>query len=218
VPLLALDLGVFVLPMGYLLRLSVAERTTRGAFVEGSWSLSGYRYVAETPLVHEIVGFALLFGVLVTALAVAVAVVYAYATWRAVGRVRTVLVSGAVLSLFTALVAKLFAVVLVFAPRGVLTEALLGVGVLSEPLLLVDNLTGAVLGQLYIVVPYAILAVYAVLSGPSTRTVPVEAWSSLRQSLDPLVSVVSTLLVVAVVALVLVAKTMTSLERLARDT
>ena len=56
------------------------------------------------------------------------------------------------------------------------------------------------------------------LSGPSTRTVPVEAWNSLRQSLDPLVSVVSTLLVVAVVALVLVAKTMTSLERLARDT
>ena len=164
VPLLALDLGVFVLPMGYLLRLSVAERTTRGAFVEGSWSLSGYRYVAETPLVHEIVGFTLLFGVLVTVLAVAVAVVYAYATWRAVGRVRTVLLSGAVLSLFTALVVKLFAVVLVFAPRGVLNEALLGVGVLSEPLLLVDNLTGAVLGQLYIVVPYAILAVYAVLS------------------------------------------------------
>lgn len=56
------------------------------------------------------------------------------------------------------------------------------------------------------------------LSGPSTRTVPVEAWNSLRQSLDPLVSVVSTLLVVTVVALVLVARVATGLERLATDT
>ena len=163
-PLLALDLGVFVVPMGYLLRVSVTERTPRGAFVEGSWSLSGYRYVAETPLVHEIVGFTLLFAVLVTLLSVCVAVLYAYATWRATGRWRTVLLAGAVLSLFTTLVVKLFAVVLVFAPRGVLNDAFLWLGVVSEPLLLVDNLTGAVLGQLYIVVPYAILGVYAVLS------------------------------------------------------
>lgn len=52
------------------------------------------------------------------------------------------------------------------------------------------------------------------LSGPDTRTVPVLAWNSLRGSLDPLVSVVSTLLVAAVLA---VAATV-GVERLARDT
>jgi spermidine/putrescine transport system permease protein len=69
-----------------------------------------------------------------------------------------------VLSLFTTLVVKLFAIVLVFSPVGVLNDLLLRVGVLGDPLLLIDNLTGAVLAQLYIVVPYSILAVYAVLS------------------------------------------------------
>lgn len=171
VPLAALDIGVFLVPMAYLLRLSFAGRTTRGAFEEGSWSLDGYRYVVETPLVHEIFGFTLLFGALVTALAVAVSVGYAYAAWRVSGGWRTLLLGGAVLSLFTTIVVKLFAVVLVFSPQGVLNDVLTGFGVVADPLLLVDNLVGAVIAQLYIVVPYGILAVYAVLSTLDDRQV-----------------------------------------------
>jgi ABC-type spermidine/putrescine transport system permease subunit II len=56
------------------------------------------------------------------------------------------------------------------------------------------------------------------LSGPDTRTVPVQAWNSLRQSLDPLVSVVSTILLFAVVLLVLLAGALAGLERLATET
>ena len=164
IPLLALDLGLFALPMDYLLRISFAGRTPGGAFVEGSWSLDGYRYVLDSALVHEILAFTLLFGVLVTVLSVAIGVVYAYRTRRASGWQRTLLLSGAVLSLFTTLVVKLFAVMLVFSPVGVLNDLLLWVSVLDDPLLLIDNLIGAVLAQLYIVVPYSILAVYAVLS------------------------------------------------------
>jgi spermidine/putrescine transport system permease protein len=163
-PLLALDVLVFLVPTAYLLRVSLAARTERGAFVEGSWALDGYRYVAETTLVHEILAFTLLFAVLVTVLAVAVGVGYAYAAWRSTGWTRALLLGGAVCSLFTTLVVKLFAVVLVYSPRGVVNDLLRAVGLASEPLLLVDNLAGAVIGQLYIVVPYAILAVYAVLS------------------------------------------------------
>jgi ABC-type spermidine/putrescine transport system permease subunit II len=56
------------------------------------------------------------------------------------------------------------------------------------------------------------------LTGPDTRTVPVEAWNSLREGLDPLVSVVSTVLLVAVVALIVVAGVAVGLERFAADT
>lgn len=164
VPLLVLDVGFFLIPMGYLFRLSFAERASGGAFVEGSWSIEGYRYVAETSLVQDVLAFTLFFGVLVTILAVAVAVVYAYGAWRANGLWRTTLLGGAVLSLFTTIVVKLFAVVLVFSPEGVLNDTLRFLGVIAEPFFLVDNLTGAVIAQLYIVVPYAVLSVYAVLS------------------------------------------------------
>ncbi|SDE87059.1 ABC transporter permease [Halorientalis regularis] len=56
------------------------------------------------------------------------------------------------------------------------------------------------------------------LSGPDTRTVPVQAWNSLRQGLDPLVSVVSTILIVAVTVLILAASALVGLDRLATDT
>jgi ABC-type spermidine/putrescine transport system permease subunit II len=55
------------------------------------------------------------------------------------------------------------------------------------------------------------------LSGRGSRTVPVKAWNSLRNSLDPLVSVTSTLLVVAVLLVVLAAGVAVGLDRVARD-
>ncbi|SDE87099.1 ABC transporter permease [Halorientalis regularis] len=190
-PVLLLDIGAFLVPMGYLLRLSVTARTSQGAFVEGSWSIDGYRYVASSDLVHQIFAFTVSFGVGVTLLAVAIGVVYAYAAWQAGRAGRIALLSVAVLSLFTTLVIKLFAVVLVFAPQGVLNDLLTGVGLLSEPVLLVDNLVGAVLGQLYIVTPYAILAVYAVLSTldrhqvEAARDLGAGRWDAFREVILP---------------------------------
>ncbi|WP_247005407.1 ABC transporter permease [Halorientalis litorea] len=191
VPLLVLDVGIFLVPMGYLFRLSFAAPTARGAFAEGSWSVAGYRYVADTGLVHQVFGFTVVFGLLVTVLAVTIGVVYAYAAWRADGAVRALLLSVAVLSLFTTLVVKLFAVLLVFAPQGVLNGLLTASGVVPEPLLLVDNLVGAVLGQLYIVAPYAILATYAVLSAldeqlvEAARDLGAGEWGAFREVVLP---------------------------------
>lgn len=55
------------------------------------------------------------------------------------------------------------------------------------------------------------------LSGRGTRTVPVKAWNSLRNSLDPLVSVTSTLLVLVVLLALVVATLTVGLDRFARD-
>jgi ABC-type spermidine/putrescine transport system permease subunit II len=55
------------------------------------------------------------------------------------------------------------------------------------------------------------------LSGRGSRTVPVKAWNSLRNSLDPLVSVTSTLLVVVVLLVLLAAGVAVGLDRVARD-
>jgi ABC-type spermidine/putrescine transport system permease subunit II len=56
------------------------------------------------------------------------------------------------------------------------------------------------------------------VSGPDTRTVPVLAWNSLRGSVDPIVSVVSTLLVLGVVLAVIGGAVVAGVERLATDT
>jgi len=166
VPLLLFDLVVFVVPMGYLLRVSLTESTdTGGAFVEGTWSVDGYRYIGESGLLREVFGWTMLFAVVATVLAVAIGTLYAYAAWRASGVTRAVLLGGVVLSMFTTLVVKLFAARLMLQPEGPLNDAMLAAGLVDAPLTLVQNEVGVLLGQLYVVLPYTVLAVYSVLTG-----------------------------------------------------
>jgi ABC-type spermidine/putrescine transport system permease subunit II len=56
------------------------------------------------------------------------------------------------------------------------------------------------------------------VAGRDTRTIPVLAWNSLRNNLDPVVSVVSTLLVLVVVLAVVIGTLVVGIERLAADT
>lgn len=163
-PLLLFDLLVFVVPFGYLVRISLTERATAQAFVEGTWSLDGYRFIATSTTIRQEFVFTIGFAVAVTALAVGIGLVYAYAMWQADGPLRVALVAGVLVSMFTAIVVKLFAAVLVFSPNGVLNDVLVGSGVIAAPLALVNNVPGAVFAQLYIVVPYAILATFSVLA------------------------------------------------------
>ena len=163
-PLLLFDLLVFVVPMGYLVRVSLTERSTGGALVRGTWSVEGYRFLLDSSVVVGVFGFTMAFAVGATLLAVAVGSLYAYAAWRGSRLTRTVLLAGVVMSMFTTLVVKLFAALVVFSPEGVLNDVLLAGGLVGEPLLLVNNEVGVVLGQLYVVVPYVVLSVYSTLT------------------------------------------------------
>lgn len=164
-PLVLFDLLVFVVPLGYLLRVSFAERSTGRALVRGTWSVEGYRFLLDSSVAVRVFGFTMVFAVVATLLAVAVGTLYAYAAWRGSGPVRTVLLAGVVVSMFTTLVVKLFAALLVFSPEGVVNDAVLASGLVEDPLLLVNNEIGVLLGQLYVVVPYVVLSVYSVLTG-----------------------------------------------------
>lgn len=163
-PLVLFDILVFVVPFGYLLRIGLTERSSMGAYKEGTWSLDGFGYVLSSDTLTGAFAFTLGFAVLVTVISVTVSVLYAYAIYRADGLLRVTLLVGVLVSMFTAIVVKLFAAILVFSPNGVLNSSLLATGVIGEPILLINNVFGAVIGQLYIVVPYTILAVYSVLS------------------------------------------------------
>jgi len=163
-PLVLFDLLAFVVPMGYLLRVSLSERSTGQALVRGTWSVDGYRFLLESSLLRRVFVFTVLFAVVATLLAVGLGTAYAYAAWRASGAVRTVLLAGVVMSMFTTLVVKLFAALVVFSPNGVVNDALVGSGLVGTPLRLINNEIGLVIGQLYVVLPYTVLSVYSVLT------------------------------------------------------
>lgn len=164
VPLAAFETVFFVIPLLYLVRLSLYEPATAGAYVDGTWSITSYVNVLTSPFIHDVLVFTFKLAVVSTLITVVIGFAYAYAIWRASGLKRTVLLFAMVLPLLTTLVAKLYAWVLLLTPNGTINEWLLGAGLVGQPLELMNNFPGTVIGQVYICLPYAVLAIYSVMS------------------------------------------------------
>ncbi|ELY55265.1 ABC transporter permease [Natronococcus sp. A-GB1] len=163
-PLLAFELLVFVVPFFILLRISFAEESSDLVYAEGTWTLEAYSSVLTSDLLWSIVGFSFLLGVVVTVLSVLIGLFYAYAIWRSTGLVKSLLLFSVVLPLLTTLVIRTYAFNPLLAPSGTLNELLLSLGLISSPIQFVPGTVGVVVGQLYIVLPYAVLAIYSVLA------------------------------------------------------
>ncbi|SFC48433.1 spermidine/putrescine transport system permease protein [Halobiforma haloterrestris] len=167
-PLIAFELLVFVIPFATLLRISVAAPSSEAVYAEGTWSLEAYSEVFGDLLAGDlllgIVGYSFLIGTVVTVLTVVIALFYAYAIRRSSGLVKSLLLFSVVLPLLTTLVIRTYAFTPLLSPTGTINELLLSAGLLSEPIQFVPNTVGAVVGQVYIVLPYAVLAIYSVLA------------------------------------------------------
>lgn len=163
-PLILFELLVFVIPFFILLRISVSEQTQGLPYAKGTFSVASYVEVFSSELLQGIILYSFKLGVIATAITVLLATFYAYATWRASGLLRSVLLFSVVLPLLTTLVIKTYAWVPLLAPNGTLNNLLLAVGLLQSPIQIVPNTLGVLVGQIYIVFPYAMLAIYSVLS------------------------------------------------------
>ena len=163
-PLALFELLIFVAPFLILLRISVAEGSADLRYLEGTWSLSGYVDVFTSGLLRDIVAYSFAMGLAVTVITVVIALFYAYAIWRADGLVESLLLFSVVLPLLTTLVIKTYAFWPLLAPSGTVNDLLLSLNLIADPIQFVPGTTGVIVGQVYIVLPYAVLAIYSVLS------------------------------------------------------
>jgi spermidine/putrescine transport system permease protein len=127
--------------------------------------------VLTSPFIHDILFFTLKLAVVSTVVTVAIGFLYAYAIWQSSGLTRVLLLFAMVLPLLTTLVAKLYAWVLLLAPNGTINDYLVGSGIVSEAIPLMNNFTGVIIGQVYICLPYAVLSIYSVMSTLNWDTV-----------------------------------------------
>lgn len=164
VPLIVYELLFFVAPFFILLRISLTEQSATGAYAAGTWSIQPYVDVLTSEFFLGIITYSFKLGVISTAITVVLATFYAYAIWRARGVYKSLLLFSVVLPLLTTLVIKTYAWLPLLAPTGTVNKALVAANVLSSPVQFAPNTPGVVIGEVYIVLPYAVLAIYSVLS------------------------------------------------------
>ncbi|RKD94880.1 ABC transporter permease [Halopiger aswanensis] len=163
-PLLVFEALIFVVPFLMLLRISFAEGATAAAYQPGTWSLEAYTSVLGSGLAWDVIQYSFAIGAAVTVITIALGLCYAYAIWRANGVVQSILLFSVVLPLLTTLVVKTYAFRPLLTPEGTLNDVLMGLHVISEPVSIVPGTAGAIIGQVYIVLPYAVLAIYSVMA------------------------------------------------------
>lgn len=170
VPVTLFELFFFVAPFLILLRMSLHAQTSDGAY-QSAWTIDSYIAVLTSDLLQQIVLFSLKLGVAATTLSVLIGLFYAYATIRADGLKRWLLLFSVVLPLLTTLVVKTYAWRPLLTPNGVLNDLLLTLGVIDSSITFAPGLVGTVVGQVYVVLPYSVLAIYSVLSTMDWTTV-----------------------------------------------
>jgi putrescine transport system permease protein len=98
-----------------------------------------------------------------TALLLALGYPMAYAMSRAPAGVRPVLVALVILPFWTSFLIRVYAWIGILKPEGLLNQALIGSGLLSEPLPILNTLTAVHIGIVYAYLPFMVLPLYASL-------------------------------------------------------
>ena len=153
-------LGVFfVLPLAKVALWSLLDAKGGGLTV-------GYyvRAVTETIYLRVVLNtFRISLYVTVICLVLGYPVAYLLATARP--RVASFLMIFVVLPFWISLLVRLYAWIVLLQQRGAVNTLLLQLGVIREPLPLVYNLTGVIVGMVHVLLPFMILPLYSVMKG-----------------------------------------------------
>lgn len=155
-PALLLILLFFVVPVVALLLRSVTEPQL---------GLQNYAELLGTSTYLRIFLNTFLVAGTVTALSVLVGYPVAWALAVMPERLSRLVFAIIILSMWTNLLARTYAWMVLLQRTGVINKSLMGLGIINQPLALVNNLVGVTIGMTYIMLPFVILPLVGVLRG-----------------------------------------------------
>ncbi|PMS36609.1 putative spermidine/putrescine transport system permease protein [Trinickia symbiotica] len=199
-PALLLLAIFFLLPVLSLLLRSVLEPTP---------GLQNYAQLLGSTTYLRVFGNTFLVATVVTVVTVAIGFPTAWLLAIAPRRVSSVLFAILLLSMWTNLLARTFAWMVLLQATGPINRLLMALGVVSEPIALVNNLVGVTIGMTYIMLPFLVMPLHATLRSIDPSTLRAAAicgasrWQAFWRVLVPLAlpGVASGALMVFVMAL-----------------
>ena len=144
---------LFVVPIAYVLLLSV---------VDPPWSLAHYRRIFTVPLYTRVMVTTFATSLVVTALCLVLGYPVAYVMTRRTGWISTLLLTVVATSFWTGFVVRTYAWLIMLGGKGPVVAAYQAAGLGPPPKLLFTTFSST-LGMTHILLPYMILALFAVM-------------------------------------------------------
>jgi putrescine transport system permease protein len=167
-------------PLGLIFKISFAEPLLAqppysALFQPGEYGpvlkahLDNYALIFSDPLYLRALGNSLLYAGIATACCLALGLAIARAVSRVSPNWQPLMLTLIILPFWTSFLIRVYAWIALLKPEGLINEALMALGLIDEPLIMINTGFGIVIGMTYTYLPFAILPIYASLVGQSPR-------------------------------------------------
>ncbi len=159
VPGMAWLVVFFAVPLGIIFVVSLGTRDQYGGVVFDQLGARGYLRALEPDFLPTVLN-SLRYATLTTVFSIAIAYPVAYWISRYGGRRKVLLLVLVMLPFWTSWVIRTYAWMMILGDDGVLNGVLAGLGVVDEPVTILNTDFAVVLGMTYGFLPFAILPLY----------------------------------------------------------
>ncbi|MEM7747247.1 MAG: ABC transporter permease [Pseudomonadota bacterium] len=139
---------------------------------EPVFGFGNYAIILENKAIQTVLGKTAYICFITTALTLTLGYIVSYAMVQAPPREQRLMFFLVVLSFWISVLIRTFAWIAVLQPRGLLNDALIGLGLIDQPLRLVRNDIGVIIGMVHYMLPYAILPLFANMQTIDKSLVP----------------------------------------------
>lgn len=147
------------IPFIYVFGMSFLEKGTYGG-VTLNFTLENYKGVFN-PLYMKVFGESFIIAAVVTVICVFIAYPFTYFIAQKTTIKKTVFMAMVTVPFLVPSLIRLFSWTNLLRKNGIINNFLMGIGIIKEPLQLVYNEVGAIIGLVYILLPFMILPLYS---------------------------------------------------------
>lgn len=161
VPVLAVMIPLLIIPLVQMVRSSF-DVQSRGVKTEGIWTLENYIKFVTDPFFWNALIQTLAIGLATAFVCFLIGYPYAYFVTRRVAW-RQLQIAVLIAPLLVNMVARVYGWQVLLSNSGLINGALLGLGIVKEPVQLLYTHFAVVLALVHVLLPYMVLSIYAVL-------------------------------------------------------
>lgn len=153
-PALAFVLVLLVAPFCWLAALSLLDGN-------GQLTLANYVAIASEPTIIRVFATTFQISLAVTALCAVFGYILAFMLSAMPQRLAGICLLFVIIPFWTSILVRTYAWMVLLARRGGINSALQGMGVIEQPLALMYNWTGTIIGLTHIMLPFLVLPLYS---------------------------------------------------------
>ncbi|MET0611909.1 ABC transporter permease [Pseudomonas caspiana] len=154
-PALFMVIVLLILPMCWLAFQSVQT--------EEGFSLANYLRIFEERIYWDTFVLTFKISLIVTVLSVFLGFPIAYAASRLHGFWANLILICVIIPFWTSVLVRSYAWLVLLQRRGLVNQTLIDMGIIDQPLNLMHNTTGTVIGTLHVMLPFMVLPLYSVM-------------------------------------------------------